>query len=63
MDQALLEQQSRGVVALHRGWIEALLVEYYDPMYAFQRENKAGRIEFVGEQADVVAFLRQRVHS
>jgi tRNA 2-selenouridine synthase len=62
MDQALLEQQSQGVVDLHRGWIEALLVEYYDPMYAFQRENKAGRIEFVGEQADVVAFLRQRAH-
>jgi tRNA 2-selenouridine synthase len=63
MDQALLEQQNQGVVDLHRGWIEALLVEYYDPMYAFQRENKAGRIEFVGEQADVVAFLRQRAHS
>ncbi|MNF23420.1 tRNA 2-selenouridine synthase [compost metagenome] len=63
MDQALLEQQSQGVVDLHRGWIEALLVEYYDPMYAFQRENKAGRIEFVGEQADVVAFLRQRANS
>jgi tRNA 2-selenouridine synthase len=60
MDQALLEQQSRGVVDLHRGWIEALLVEYYDPMYAYQRENKAGRIEFVGEQAAVVEFLRQR---
>ena len=63
MDQALLEQQRQGGVDLHRGWIEALLVEYYDPMYAFQRENKAGRIEFVGEQADVVAFLRQRAHS
>ncbi len=60
MDQALLEQRSRGVVDLHRGWIEALLVEYYDPMYAYQRENKAGRIEFVGEQAAVVEFLRQR---
>ena len=60
---ALLEQQNQGVVDLHRGWIEALLVEYYDPMYAFPRENKAGRIEFVGEQADVVAFLRQRAHS
>lgn len=60
MDQALLEQQSHGVVDLHRAWIEALLVEYYDPMYAYQRENKAGRIEFVGEQAAVVEFLRQR---
>lgn len=61
MDQALMEQESCGVVDLHRGWIEALLIEYYDPMYAYQRESKAGRIEFVGEQAAVVEFLRQRV--
>lgn len=60
MDQALLEQQSSGKVDSHRGWIEGLLVEYYDPMYVFQRENKAGRIEFVGEQAAVLEFLRQR---
>ncbi|QLC72259.1 tRNA 2-selenouridine(34) synthase MnmH [Pseudomonas sp. LPB0260] len=62
MDQALVEQQRSGAVDLHRGWIEALLVEYYDPMYAYQRENKAGRIEFVGEQAAVLEYLRQRAN-
>ena len=60
MDQALVEQAATGDVALHRAWIEALLTEYYDPMYTFQRESKAGRIEFVGPQAEVVAFLRER---
>jgi hypothetical protein len=30
-------------------------------MYVFQRESKAGRIEFVGEQAAVVEFLRVRI--
>lgn len=60
MDQALLEQAAGSGVDTHRGWIEALLVEYYDPMYVFQRESKAGRIEFVGEQAAVVEFLQQR---
>jgi tRNA 2-selenouridine synthase len=60
MTQALQEQANDGIVDTHRGWIEALLVEYYDPMYVFQRESKAGRIEFVGEQAAVVEFLRQR---
>lgn len=60
MDQALLEQGAGIGVDTHRGWIEALLVEYYDPMYVFQRESKAGRIEFVGEQAAVVEFLQQR---
>lgn len=60
MDQALQEQASKGSVDTHRDWIEALLVEYYDPMYVYQRQNKAGRIEFVGEQAAVVEFLRER---
>jgi len=60
MDQALAEQASRGAVDLHRGWIEILLRQYYDPMYAYQRENKAERILFAGEQDAVVEFLRAR---
>ncbi|MEL7559763.1 tRNA 2-selenouridine(34) synthase MnmH [Stutzerimonas chloritidismutans] len=60
MDQALAEQASAGSVDLHRGWIEALLKQYYDPMYAYQRESKAARIEFAGEQDAVVEFLRER---
>ena len=60
MQQALSEQGASGAVDTHRGWIEALLLEYYDPMYVFQRESKAGRIEFVGEQAALVEYLRQR---
>ena len=60
MEQALHEQQNDGVVDSHRGWIEALLVEYYDPMYVFQRESKSGRIEFAGEQQAVVEYLRSR---
>lgn len=60
MEQALAEQEADGQVDTHRGWIEALLVEYYDPMYVFQRESKAGRIEFAGEQQAVVQYLRER---
>ena len=60
MDQALQEQQVDGQVDTHRGWIEALLVDYYDPMYVFQRESKSGRIEFAGEQQAVVEYLRKR---
>ena len=59
--QAALAEQERGAgVDLHRGWIEGLLVEYYDPMYAFQRDSKDKRIEFCGDQAAVVEYLRQR---
>ncbi|TLX60136.1 tRNA 2-selenouridine(34) synthase MnmH [Stutzerimonas nosocomialis] len=60
MDQALAVQSRTGEVDLHRGWIEGLLREYYDPMYAFQRESKAQRIEFAGEQEAVVQYLRER---
>lgn len=60
MEQALAEQALDGQVDTHRGWIEALLVEYYDPMYVFQRQSKAGRIEFSGEQQAVVEYLRER---
>ena len=61
MEAALAEQGRSGAVDLHRDWIEGLLREYYDPMYAFQREKKGARIEFVGEQAAVLEYLRQRV--
>lgn len=44
---------------MHRGWIVGLR-EYYDPMYAFQREKKGARIEFSGEQGAVVEYLRER---
>ncbi|MDH1262835.1 tRNA 2-selenouridine(34) synthase MnmH [Pseudomonas sp. GD03944] len=63
MQQALQEQQAGAGVDLHRAWIEALLVEYYDPMYVFQRESKAGRIEFAGDQQAVVEYLEQRNHA
>jgi len=60
MQDALAEQARSGAVDLHRGWIEGLLREYYDPMYAFQRDSKGARIEFAGEQGAVVAYLRER---
>jgi tRNA 2-selenouridine synthase len=37
-----------------------LLSEYYDPMYAFQREKKGVRIEFAGERGAVIEYLRER---
>ncbi|VVP65447.1 tRNA 2-selenouridine synthase [Pseudomonas fluorescens] len=60
MEDALAEQGRSGTVEVHRGWIEALLVEYYDPMYAFQREKKGARIEFAGERGAVIEYLRER---
>jgi tRNA 2-selenouridine synthase len=61
MEDALAEQGRSGAVDLHRGWIEGLLTEYYDPMYAFQREKKGARIEFAGDRGAVLGYLRERV--
>lgn len=60
MQTGLAEQQRSGAVDLHRGWIEGLLREYYDPMYAYQRESKGARVEFTGDQEAVVAYLQAR---
>jgi tRNA 2-selenouridine synthase len=60
MEDALEEQARSGSVDLHRAWIEGLLSEYYDPMYAFQREKKGARIEFAGERDAVLDYLRER---
>jgi tRNA 2-selenouridine synthase len=57
LDQALARQAESGDVALHRGWIEVLLREYYDPMYDFQREQRAARIVFRGDRDAVTDWL------
>lgn len=55
---AALELQQQGDLSLHDEWIRALLVEYYDPMYAYQQQHKGKRVQFKGDQAAVVAYLR-----
>lgn len=59
LDQALARQSEHGEPDLHRGWIEVLLRDYYDPMYDFQRESRASRIVFRGDRAAVTAWLRE----
>ena len=57
--QTALDAQARsGDTHLHRVWIAALLQEYYDPMYAYQEQQKADRIVFRGSRDEVMAFLR-----
>jgi tRNA 2-selenouridine synthase len=62
LEAALAEQAhgGSGAVDLHRDWIGILLREYYDPIYIHQLESKTARIEFAGEQAAVIDYLKQR---
>ncbi len=59
MDAALTEQRRSGALDGHRDWIAGLLTQYYDPMYAFQRQAKAERIVYSGNREDVVGYLRE----
>jgi tRNA 2-selenouridine synthase len=60
MQSALEEQARNGMTDRHRDWIELLLRDYYDPMYAYQYQKKVPRIEFIGERNAVLDYLRER---
>ena len=60
LNEALNAQMSGGGFELHKRWVEPLLTQYYDPMYAYQRQQKAHKPHFEGDAQSVIAFLRQR---
>jgi tRNA 2-selenouridine synthase len=59
MREALQAQREQGQLDAHTLWIKPLLTEYYDPMYAHQREGKAQRIIFEGDLATVTDYLKR----
>jgi tRNA 2-selenouridine synthase len=60
MRSALTRQLETGDCEAHRAWIQALLQEYYDPLYARHMDEKMPRIVFRGEEAAVREFLRDQ---
>jgi tRNA 2-selenouridine synthase len=52
-----LAAHARGNPEAHRIWIEVLLRDYYDPMYAYQLGLKANRVIFRGSYDDVARYL------
>ena len=57
MREALAAQREGKGLDLHREWIRPLLSEYYDPMYAHQRDEKASRILVTGDKDTVTRYL------
>ena len=49
----------RGDPDRHRVWIRELLLDYYDPMYAYQLGLKSERVVFRGSYHDVLAALSE----
>ena len=60
-DEATSLQKETAEFSGHRIWIEALLREYYDPMYEYQIEQSKERIVFRGDEAEILAYLKQRM--
>ncbi|MCB1739191.1 MAG: tRNA 2-selenouridine(34) synthase MnmH [Gammaproteobacteria bacterium] len=59
MNQALERHQRYGDLEPHSAWIQALLTDYYDPMYDYQLSRHPLPVGFRGEAAEVEA----RVHA
>jgi tRNA 2-selenouridine synthase len=59
LDTALLQQQRTGSTDAHFSWLVPLLNEYYDPMYRYQLERKAGNVVFRGNWQSVKAWLNK----
>ncbi len=57
LDEAWEHQLSTNDPSLHKIWIEKLLQDYYDPMYAYQIEQKKERVVFRGDQEAILAYL------
>jgi tRNA 2-selenouridine synthase len=60
MQAALARQLEAGDCESHRAWIQALLQEYYDPLYARHMQEKNQRIVFRGDTAAVTEYLREQ---
>lgn len=57
LERAFKEQMSSGSYCLHEAWIEALLKEYYDPMYCHQLQNSTRKVLFKGNDKEVMQYL------
>ncbi len=59
-DDAFREQLESGSLEGHKGWVELLLSEYYDPMYDYQIEKSAIPIVFRGNAQEVLDFIKSK---
>ncbi len=60
MATAIEEQLVSGRTSMHHGWIEALLTDYYDPMYEYQLSEKKDRVVFSGDYQEVLEWATEQ---
>ena len=57
LEEAWAYQQKHNDPSLHKIWIKKLLSDYYDPMYAYQIEQKKDRVAFRGDASEIMDYL------
>jgi tRNA 2-selenouridine synthase len=60
MAAAFERQWASGDLGGHREWISRLLVDYYDPMYEYQLEQRQGQVLFRGDRDAVAGWATER---
>ena len=60
--QAVIDQRQCGDMTAHLAWLTAILEQYYDPMYDYQLSQKAERIVYRGNYAEVQAWLQMQTN-
>ena len=58
-ESACRSQQRMGDIQAHKGWVEYLLREYYDPMYDYQIAKRSDRIVFRGDERAVREYFSE----
>ena len=58
--RAAIKAHRDGDASGHQEWIKTLLLNYYDPMYAYQLEKKQHRVVFRGTAEEVMAWRASR---
>jgi tRNA 2-selenouridine synthase len=56
MTDAFEQQWASGELGGHREWIARLLLDYYDPMYEYQLEQREGGVLFRGDRNAVIGW-------
>ena len=59
LNLALINHQKNEDLSGYLPLIESLLVDYYDPMYNYQIEQKKQRIVFKGDYKEVTSYLKE----
>jgi len=58
--QCINTQEKTNETQQHADWIKILLVDYYDPMYDYQIQQKADRIVFKGTQEELKDYISRK---